>query len=198
MNYLNREERRAMILSAAKQAALQDGLSGLTVRRVAAEAQVSTGQVHHHFQSSSHLKAEVFVELMDQLNEIEDGIETSNQMVRIRLILGYEDTEQTQAYLRLWNEAEVLMQQDEQIRLAYQLTMQHWHAALIKEIQTGVMLKQFKDLTMPQIHEVAWRLIAFVCGLDGIFKIGLQGFEESSFKHHVQIMLDYELLASKH
>ena len=59
MNYLNREERRAMILSAAKQVALQDGLSGLTVRRVAAEAQVSTGQVHHHFQSSSHLKAEV-------------------------------------------------------------------------------------------------------------------------------------------
>ena len=51
---------------------------------------------------------------------------------------------------------------------------------------------------MAQIHEVAWRLIAFVCGLDGIFKIGLQGFEESSFKHHVQIMLDYELLASKH
>ena len=42
MNYLNREQRRNMILDAAKRVALQDGLNGLTVRRIAAEAQVST------------------------------------------------------------------------------------------------------------------------------------------------------------
>jgi AcrR family transcriptional regulator len=52
MNYLNREQRRTMILDAAKRVALLEGLNGLTVRRIAAEAQVSTGQVHHHFQSA--------------------------------------------------------------------------------------------------------------------------------------------------
>ena len=93
MNYLNREQRRGMILDAAKRVALQDGLNGLTVRRIATEAQVSTGQVHHHFKSSSHLKAEVFIELMNQLNEVEDQIKTNSNLERISLLLGFENIE---------------------------------------------------------------------------------------------------------
>ena len=83
MNYLNREQRRKMILDAAKRLALQDGLNGLTVRRIASEAQVSTGQVHHHFESSSHLKAEVFIALMDQLDEVENLITTESSVERL-------------------------------------------------------------------------------------------------------------------
>ena len=60
MAYLNRDQRREMILQAAMQIALAEGFTAMTVRRIATEAQTSTGQVHHHFSSASHLKAEAF------------------------------------------------------------------------------------------------------------------------------------------
>ncbi|WP_343682227.1 TetR family transcriptional regulator [Acinetobacter baylyi] len=193
MNYLNREQRRAMILDAAKEVALQDGLNGLTVRRIATEAQVSTGQVHHHFQSSSHLKAEVFIELMDQLTEVEKQMQTSNSFERLSLILGFENLEQTQPYLRLWNEAEVLIDQDIEIKRAYNITMERWHSTLVNAIEQGMENHEFSLPLHSPIQDIAWRLIAFVCGMEGIYQLGLNGLDAHSFKHHVEIMLDMEL-----
>ncbi len=193
MNYLNREQRRAMILDAAKEVALQDGLNGLTVRRIATEAQVSTGQVHHHFQSSSHLKAEVFIELMDQLTEVEKQMQTSNSFERLSLILGFENLEQTQPYLRLWNEAEVLIDQDIEIKRAYNITMERWHSTLVNAIEQGMENHEFSLPLHSPIQDIAWRLIAFVCGMEGIYQLGLKGLDAHSFKHHVEIILDMEL-----
>lgn len=52
MSYLTKDERREVILQAAIRVALEDGFTGMTVRRIASEAQVATGQVHHHFASA--------------------------------------------------------------------------------------------------------------------------------------------------
>lgn len=194
MNYLNREQRRGMILDAAKRVALQDGLNGLTVRRIATEAQVSTGQVHHHFKSSSHLKAEVFIELMNQLNEVEDQIKTNSSFERISLLLGFENIEQTQPYLRLWNEAEILIVQDQEIKKAYNTTMEQWHLALVSAIEHGITQQEFKISISNSSQDISWRLIAFVCGLEGIYQLGLKGLDEHSFKHHVETILKLELL----
>ena len=194
MNYLNREQRRGMILDAAKRVALQDGLNGLTVRRIATEAQVSTGQVHHHFESSSHLKAEVFIELMNQLNEVEDQIKTNSSFERISLLLGFENIEQTQPYLRLWNEAEILIIQDREIKKAYNTTMEQWHLALVSAIEHGITQQEFKISISNSSQDISWRLIAFVCGLEGIYQLGLRGLDEHSFKHHVETILKLELL----
>ena len=194
MNYLNREQRRGMILDAAKRVALQDGLNGLTVRRIATEAQVSTGQVHHHFKSSSHLKAEVFIELMNQLNEVEDQIKTNSSFERISLLLGFENIEQTQPYLRLWNEAEILIVQDQEIKKAYNTTMEQWHLALVSAIEHGITQQEFKISISNSSQDISWRLIAFVCGLEGIYQLGLRGLDEHSFKHHVETILKLELL----
>lgn len=194
MNYLNREQRRGMILDAAKRVALQDGLNGLTVRRIATEAQVSTGQVHHHFESSSHLKAEVFIELMNQLNEVEDQIKTNSNLERISLLLGFENIEQTQPYLRLWNEAEILIVQDQEIKKAYNTTMEQWHLALVSAIEHGITQQEFKISISNSSQDISWRLIAFVCGLEGIYQLGLRGLDEHSFKHHVETILKLELL----
>ena len=194
MNYLNREQRRGMILDAAKRVALQDGLNGLTVRRIATEAQVSTGQVHHHFKSSSHLKAEVFIELMNQLNEVEDQIKTNSSFERISLLLGFENIEQTQPYLRLWNEAEILIIQDREIKKAYNTTMEQWHLALVSAIEHGITQQEFKISISNSSQDISWRLIAFVCGLEGIYQLGLRGLDKHSFKHHVETILKLELL----
>ena len=193
MNYLNREQRRAMILDAAKEVALQEGLNGLTVRRIATEAQVSTGQVHHHFQSSSHLKAEVFIELMDQLTEVEKQMQTSSSFERLTLLLGFENLEQTQPYLRLWNEAEVLIEQDIEIKKAYNITIERWHNTLVDAIEQGMENQEFPLPLHSPVQDIAWRLIAFVCGMEGIYQLGLNGLDAQSFKHHVEMILNMEL-----
>ncbi|OTG62421.1 TetR family transcriptional regulator [Acinetobacter silvestris] len=193
MHYLNREERREMILNVAKQLALNEGFNAMTVRRIATEANVSTGQVHHHFASSSHLKAEVFVQLMDQLNAIENEVVTTTWYERISLLLGCENIEQVQPYLRLWNEAEVLIQQDEEIKKAYNITMERWHQMIVSLIEKGLAQNEFKILTTTNCQDVAWRLIAFVCGLEGIFQLGSKGLTEDMFKQHTEMMIRLEL-----
>ncbi len=191
MAYLNREQRREMILQAAMHVALNEGFSAMTVRRIATEAQTSTGQVHHHFASNSHLKAEAFIKLMQQLDEIEDQVNTVNYLQRVSLLLGCENIEQIQPYLRLWNEAEILIDQDSEIKHAYNLAMQDWHRSIVRMINEGKNLGEFNFESDSQ--DIAWRLIAFVCGLEGIYKLGLNGLNDADFKRHTEAILQAEL-----
>ncbi|QER39411.1 TetR family transcriptional regulator [Acinetobacter suaedae] len=191
MAYLNREQRREMILQAAMHIALNEGFTAMTVRRIATEAQTSTGQVHHHFASSSHLKAEAFIKLMQQLDEIENQVTTNSYLQRLSLFLGCENIEQIQPYLRLWNEAEVLIEQDQEIKNAYNIAMQDWHQSIVAMIDEGKDKGEFKFDS--ESRDIAWRLIAFVCGLEGIYKLGLNGLNEADFKRHVEAIIQAEL-----
>ncbi|KXZ67851.1 TetR family transcriptional regulator [Acinetobacter venetianus] len=191
MAYLNREQRREMILQAAMHVALNEGFSAMTVRRIATEAQTSTGQVHHHFASNSHLKAEAFIKLMQQLDEIEDQVNTVNYLQRVSLLLGCENIEQIQPYLRLWNEAEILIDQDSEIKHAYNLAMQDWHRSIVRMLNEGKNQGEFNFESDSQ--DIAWRLIAFVCGLEGIYKLGLNGLNDADFKRHTEAILQAEL-----
>lgn len=191
MAYLNKDQRREMILQAAMNVALNEGFSAMTVRRIATEAQTSTGQVHHHFASNSHLKAEAFVKLMQQLDEIETQVITTSYLQRVSLLLGCENIEQVQPYLRLWNEAEVLIDQDVEIKNAYNIAMQDWHTAIVNMIEEGKAANEFSFTSKSQ--DIAWRLIAFVCGLEGIYKLGLNGLNDLDFKRHTEAILQAEL-----
>lgn len=191
MAYLNKDQRREMILQAAMNVALNEGFSAMTVRRIATEAQTSTGQVHHHFASNSHLKAEAFVKLMQQLDEIETQVITTSYLQRVSLLLGCENIEQVQPYLRLWNEAEVLIGQDVEIKNAYNIAMQDWHTSIVNMIEEGKAANEFSFTSKSQ--DIAWRLIAFVCGLEGIYKLGLNGLNDLDFKRHTEAILQAEL-----
>ncbi|MDQ9890170.1 TetR family transcriptional regulator [Acinetobacter pittii] len=192
MAYLNRDQRREMILQAAMQVALAEGFTAMTVRRIATEAHTSTGQVHHHFSSASHLKAEAFLKLMEQLDEIEQTLQTTSQFQRLFILLGAENIDRLQPYLRLWNEAELLIEQDIEIQKAYNLAMQSWHETIVQAIECGQKEGEFKNRS--NSTDIAWRLIAFVCGLEGIYKLGLHGLAEEDFKRHTEAIIRLELL----
>lgn len=194
MGYLQREQRRDLILAAAMQLALDQGLSGLTARRVAQVAEVSTGQVHHHFQSTSHLKAAAFLQLMQQLSELEARVETASFYEKLILELGAEDIQHSQPYLRLWNEAEILMQQDPVLKQAYKENMQIWYQAVLQLIEAGIAAQEFQLSADRQPSDVAWRLIAFVCGLEGMYQLELVQLSAADFKRHTQMMIQAELL----
>jgi len=195
MAYLNKEQRREMILQAAMHVALHKGFWEWTVHRIEIESQTYTGKFQPHFASNSHLKAEAFIKLMQQLDEIESQVNTTNYLQRLSLLLGCENIEQIQPYLRLWNEAEVLIDQDQEIKFAYNIAMQDWHRSIVRMIDEGQTQQEFQFDT--DSHDIAWRLIAFVCGLEGIYKLGLKGLNEVDFKRHTDAIIQAELFKNR-
>ncbi|HSH45066.1 MAG TPA: TetR/AcrR family transcriptional regulator [Longimicrobiales bacterium] len=72
-------ERRAQILAAASQVATDRGLEGLTIRRVAEVAGLSSGLIHFHFRS----KAALLEALLDRLFETTGAFRVGPEIARI-------------------------------------------------------------------------------------------------------------------
>ena len=170
MSYLNRDERRELILQAAMRVALEEGFSAMTVRRIASEAQVATGQLHHHFTSAGELKSQAFVRLIRTLLDAEQVSESATYSERLHAMLGSEDGG-FEPYIKLWREAQILADKDPEIKSAYLLTMRMWHEETAAIIADGQKAGEFSSA--PESTDVAWRLIALVCGLDGMYVLGI-------------------------
>jgi TetR/AcrR family transcriptional regulator, transcriptional repressor of bet genes len=69
------EERKEQILAAAFEVATREGLERLTIRRVAAEAGLSHGLVHFHFESKARLLLAVLDRLFDRTAAFDVGPE---------------------------------------------------------------------------------------------------------------------------
>lgn len=182
MSYLNRDERREVILQAAMRVALEEGFTAMTVRRIATEAQVSTGQVHHHFTSAGELKSLAFVQLIRTLLDAEQVSDNASFRERLHAMLGSEDGG-FEPYIKLWREAQVLADKDPEIKSAYLLTMRMWHEETAAIITQGQSAGEFSAI--PDAAEVAWRLIALVCGLDGIYVLGIEEMADPAFVRHL-------------
>ena len=91
MRYLSKDERREEILQAAMRVALTEGFAAMTVRRIATEAGVATGQVHHHFASAGELKSLAFVRLIRDLLDAEIVGENAGWRERLHAMLGSDD-----------------------------------------------------------------------------------------------------------
>jgi AcrR family transcriptional regulator len=191
MSYLNRDERREVILQAAMRVALEEGFTAMTVRRIATEAQVSTGQVHHHFTSAGELKSLAFVQLIRTLLDAELVSANASFRERLHAMLGSEDGG-FEPYIKLWREAQVLADKDPEIKSAYLLTMRMWHEETAAIIAQGQKAGEFSP--GPDATDVAWRLIALVCGLDGIYVLGIEEMADPAFERHLDRMITLELV----
>lgn len=190
MSYLNRDERREVILQAAMRVALEEGFSAMTVRRIAAEAHVATGQLHHHFASAGELKSQAFVRLIRTLLDAELVSEDASFRERLHAMLGSEDGG-LEPYIKLWREAQVVAGKDPEIKSAYLLTMRMWHEETANIITQGQKSGEFSST--PDAADVAWRLIALVCGLDGMYILGIEEMADPAFDRHLDRMITQEL-----
>ncbi|MGV3824692.1 TetR family transcriptional regulator [Citrobacter portucalensis] len=190
MSYLNRDERREVILQAAMHVALEEGFSAMTVRRIAAEAHVATGQLHHHFASAGELKSQAFVRLIRTLLDAELVSEDASFRERLHAMLGSEDGG-LEPYIKLWREAQVVADKDPEIKSAYLLTMRMWHEETANIITQGQKAGEFSSA--PDAADVAWRLIALVCGLDGMYILGIEEMADPAFDRHLDRMITQEL-----
>ncbi|EGT0663562.1 TetR family transcriptional regulator [Citrobacter werkmanii] len=192
MSYLNRDERREVILQAAMRVALEEGFTAMTVRRIAAEAHVATGQVHHHFTSAGELKSQAFIRLIRTLLDAELVSEDACFRERLHAMLGSEDGG-FEPYIKLWREAQVVAGKDPEIKSAYLLTMRMWHEETANIIIRGQKAGEFSST--PDAADVAWRLIALVCGLDGMYMLGIEEMADPAFDNHLDRMITLELFS---
>lgn len=192
MSYMNREDRRENVMEAAMRVALSEGLAAMTVRRIASEAGIAAGQVHHHFASSMALKAETFLRLSRQSLDLESAPPLTSWRAKLNWTLGFDNPDIEQ-YLRLFGEAETLARREAEMKQAWIISMEMWHDATTEIISQGASENEFQLRDSPE--NIAWRIIAFVSGLDGIVKLGLSGMDESAFRRHVDIMINNELIA---
>ena len=190
MNYLSKDERREAILQAAMQVALREGLTSMTVRRIAAEAGVAAGQVHHHFASIGELKSQAFIHLIRDLLDADVVPVDSSWREKLHAMLGSDDRS-FEPYIRLWREAQILAARDEEIKGAYILTMEMWHQETVAIIHAGAADNAF--ILNDTADNIAWRLIGLVCGLDGIYMLNIAGMDEAVFNKHLHKVISLEL-----
>ena len=69
--------------------------------------------------------------------------------------------------------------------------MSMWHEETLKIIQRGTEAGEFT----PKDHagSIAWRLIALVCGLDGIYALGMEEIDDATFNRHINYFISMEL-----
>lgn len=190
MSYLHKDERREVILQAAMRVALEEGFTAMTVRRIAREAKVATGQVHHHFASAGELKSLAFVRLIRTLLDAETTGEDASWRARLHTMLGSDDGG-FEPYIKLWREAQILAAKDAEIKSAYLRTMRMWHEETVALIQQGVAAGEF--CPTGAVADIAWRLIALVCGLDGMYVLGIQEMTDPAFREHLDRAIALEL-----
>ncbi|HAS1784200.1 TetR family transcriptional regulator [Enterobacter pasteurii] len=190
MRYLSKDERREEILQAAMRVALTEGLAAMTVRRIATEAGVATGQVHHHFASAGELKSLAFVRLIRDLLDAEVVGENASWRERLHAMLGSDDGG-FEPYIRLWREAQILASRDNDVKGAYVLTMEMWHQETVAIIRAGAQANAFILNDLPE--NIAWRLIGLVCGLDGIYVLNMPEIDDAAFNKHLDKLISLEL-----
>jgi len=190
MSYLNREDRRETIMRAAIQVALEEGFSAMTVRNIASRAGIAAGQVHHHFTSSGELKSQAFVRVIREMMALPLVPENASWRERLFSMLGSEDR-RLEPYIRLWRQAQLLADSDPEIKSAYLLTMSMWHGEAVRLIVAGQQAGEFTF--SDSAEDIAWRLIALVCGLDGIYVLGMAEVNDAAFSRHLHRAIALEL-----
>ncbi len=187
---MNKEDRREVILKAAMRVALAEGFSAMTVRRIASEAAVATGQVHHHFTSANELKAQAFIRLIAELLDVQVVPVSAPWRDQLHSMLG-SDEGGLEPYVHLWREALLLANKEPEIKGAYLLTMEMWHSKVVALINQGRAAGEFS--AGDTASNIAWRLIALVCGLDGICMLGMPDVDDAAFNRHLAVMIEKEL-----
>jgi len=191
MGYLNREARRESVIEAAMSVALSEGFSAMTVRHIARVAGIAAGQVHHHFTSSMALKVETFLRLTHQSLDLEHAPPMHSWREKLYWTLGIDNPE-IERYPRLFNEAEALSRHEPEMQQAWIKSMEMWHYATVQIISDGANEKEFH--LNDSAENIAWRIIAFVSGLDGIARLNLPGIDNDAFRRHVDIVINNELM----
>lgn len=158
------EQRRAQIAAAARQLALDEGLAAVTLRAVAARAEVTPALVAHYMPSMDDLVAATFTAVVGaELDELR-GLEASAPPVRrlaavLRTVLDGTRDDVT----LVWVEAYALGRGSEPLARAVRAAMDDWQRMLRDLLADGVAAGVFR---IDDPSDAAWQLLGMIDGLN--------------------------------
>jgi AcrR family transcriptional regulator len=168
-------DREADILQAACRVVLRDGAHGLRMAAVAREAAVSKGLVHYYFPTRQELLRAAFAYSDEQwrdavaqdLERVRDGAKRVERF----LLASVDAMEPYGEHRALWNEVWSSLRVDVELRPLVRDVYGGWVAQLQQLIEDARRDGSAPRTVIPR--EAAWRLAAFVDGLDSMLYLGL-------------------------
>lgn len=157
-------ERRAQIVDVGGRLAMTQGLDAVTLRRVAAELEITYGLVNHYFPTIDDLVAEAFTaatsaDLADTFSAIAAFPDARSRMRA--LLERWVSPERDQAGM-LWMDAWSRSSSNLPLLRAVNEQMHEGHRRVLALIEEGVAAKQFRSLD-PDAS--AWTLLTLLDGL---------------------------------
>lgn len=159
-------ERREIFAAAALRVIMREGVAGLTVRAVAAEAGFTTGALTHYFHSkdqllieASELSARLVRERMERAERTRPALDAIRRVVALALPLTLE----TRGYWRIWLAYWERSSYDDEVARVMRLRYDEWRGRL----QRLVLRAQAEAAVAPEIdaRDAAEALIALVDGI---------------------------------
>jgi AcrR family transcriptional regulator len=159
----NAHDRRIEIVASASAIALADGLSSLTLRRVAAELGVFPGLVNHYFPSVDELVAAAFGHAASaELAEIFAGLDTGPALERLQHFLATVTGEHRDGVSLLWLDAWQGSRHRPALRAEVVRQMLAWRQRLGGLLAEGARSREFR---VPDAGSAADRILAVIDGL---------------------------------
>lgn len=158
------DERRAEISDAARDLALAEGLSAITLRAVAARVGVASGLVAHYAPSMDDLVASTFGEIVGrELVELDELLQAeadpaSRVATLLETLLDESRADVTLVWVQSWGMGE----RNEALAAEARVRMDEWQQFIAGELQAGVDAGAFR---VADPHGVAWLLLGMIDGL---------------------------------
>ncbi len=159
-------ERRESFAAAALRVIMRDGMAGLTVRAVAAEAGFTTGALTHYFNSkdqllieASELSARLVRERMERAERARPAMEAIRRVIALALPL----TAETRGYWRIWLAYWERSSYDDDVARVMRLRYAEWRGRL----RTIILRAQQEGDVAASVdaREAAEAMIALVDGI---------------------------------
>jgi AcrR family transcriptional regulator len=159
-------ERREIFAAAALRVIVRDGMAGLTVRAVAAEAGFTTGALTHYFHSkdqllieASELSARLVRDRMERAARAPSGLEAIRKVVALAMPL----TGETRGYWRIWLAYWERSSYDDEVARVMRLRYDEWRGRLEGLVRRAQQEGEVAPRVPPR--EAAEALIALVDGI---------------------------------
>lgn len=157
-------QRRVLISAAARELAITEGLSALTLRAVAARAGVTPALVAHYVPTMDHLVATTFSEIVGaELDDLVSLVAAGTAVERLAVMLGSLLDGSRDDVTLVWVEAFALGRRNEPLAAAARDAMDDWQRALQTLLAEGVAAG---DIHVEDPADAAWQLLGMIDGIN--------------------------------
>ena len=183
-------ERHGELLAKAVEIAHAEGLSAVTLRRVAADMGVTPGLVSHYFSAAEQLVAAAFrAAALADLNKARSRVEgASSAGEKMSVLLDYVLDEEGDDGSALWLETWTLRRRNAMLAAQAEELTDQWLACIAAIVASGADSGEF---TVPDVEVAARRLLIMIDGL-GSQKV-VRAVPAAEAKHIARVYVASEL-----